>query len=104
MAKVRKCSKCDDPAVDGRRECAEHYAEYMREYRARDAKQRDSEQIEKGFRDGVARAVAFLRGRVGGSPVTGFAAAVMIERACLLPESPGVADRQKLIASMRPVL
>jgi hypothetical protein len=103
MAKAKTCSKCTDPRVDGQPFCAPHYAEYMREYRDRADKKRDNDNYYNGFRDGVAKAVATLRGKIGGSPMTGFQAAVILERSYLMPQAPGVADRQKLIASMRPI-
>jgi hypothetical protein len=90
-------------AMPNRVECREHFAEYMREYRQRETTKRDRDNYMEGFTAGVAKAIVVLRGKVGGSPVTGFQAAVILERSYIMPEAPGVAERQKLIASMRPL-
>lgn len=98
----KKCSKCSEPALEDRDICREHYAEYMREYRARDGKKRDADIHLRGFEEGLRKALDFLRKRVGSQAVTGLQAAVMVERAYLTPETPGVAERAKLIAQMMP--
>lgn len=98
----KKCSKCEEPALENRDICREHYAEYMREYRARDGKKRDSDIHLRGFEDGVRRAIDHMRIRVASSSVTGLQAAVILERAYLTPETRGVAERAKLIAQMMP--
>lgn len=102
MAKAKKCSKCEKPAMPNRPECEEHYAEYMREYRRLEATKRDQSNHIRGFEEGVRKVADLMRKKVAGSAVTGLQAAVIIERAYLTPEAPGVAERAKLIASMMP--
>lgn len=102
MAKQKKCSKCDEPALPDRDICKEHYAEYMREYRARENKKRDVESHARGFEEGVQRCIRVLREKIAGKAVDGFIAAHILTKACLTSEVPGVAERQKLIDSMRP--
>lgn len=103
MAKPKTCSKCTEPRADGQSFCASHYAEYMREYRQVSEKKRDREHYQDGFRDGVAKVIALLRGKVGGTPVTGFQAAVILEQAYIMPTAPGISERKALIDSMRPL-
>ncbi len=102
MAKAKACSKCTDPRVDGQPFCAAHYAEYQRNYRDISERKRDQSNHIRGFEEGVRKAIDFMRRRVAGSPVTGLQAAVMLERAYLTPEAPGIAERAKLIAQMMP--
>ncbi len=102
MAKAKKCSKCDEPAMPDRDICKEHFAEYMRDYRKREDKKRDQENHIRGFEEGIRRCVAVLRSKVGSRSMDGFTAAYMLEKAGLSSEVPGVAERQKLIESMRP--
>ena len=103
MSKAETCSKCAAPRVKGQPFCATHYAEYQRDYRDRAERKRDLDNFNQGFAQGVQRAIGHLRGKVGGTVVTGFTAAVILERSYLMPLVPGVAERQKLIDSMRPL-
>ena len=102
MAKLKTCSKCTEPRAEGQSFCAAHYAEYMREYRQVADKKRDRDNYHQGFQEGVAKVIATLRGKIGGTVVTGFTAAVIVERSYLMPQAPGVAERQALIETMRP--
>lgn len=102
MAKARKCQRCEKAPMEDRLLCKDHFAEYMQEYRQRDGKKRDQENHIRGFEEGLRKAVEFMRQRIASSPVTGLQAAVMLERAYLTPETPGVAERAKLIAQMMP--
>lgn len=88
--------------MDDRDICKEHFAEYMREYRTRADRKRDQANHFRGFEEGVKRCVQVLRTKVAGKPVDGFTAAWILEKACLTSEAPGIAERQKLIDSMRP--
>ncbi len=102
MPKVRKCQKCDKPPMEDRLLCKEHFAEYMQEYRQRDTKKRDSDNHQRGFEEGIRRVIRMMREKIAGKSIDGYTAAWMIEKACLTSEAPGVAERQKLIDSMRP--
>lgn len=99
---IRQCSKCYQPAMEDRNECKEHFAEYMREYRQRSDRKRDQANHFRGFEEGVTAALVFLRTKIASQPVTGFQAAAMIERGYLTPETPGVAERARLIAMVSP--
>lgn len=101
-SQLKTCSKCSLSCVDGQPFCKEHYAEYQREYRQRENKKRDTDNHQRGFEEGVKRCVRVLREKIAGKAVDGFSAAYILEKACLVSEAPGVAERQKLIDSMRP--
>ena len=100
MAKAETCSKCTEPRVKGQPFCSSHYAEYMREYRAVSESKRDRDNYQRGFQEGVAKVIATLRGKIGCTPVTGFQAAVIMERSYLMPTVN--VERQALVDSMRP--
>lgn len=106
MAKIatakKICSKCSEPAMDDRDICREHHAEQMRDYRAAENKKRDADSHQRGFEEGIKKCVEVLRTKLAGKAVDGYSAAYFLEKACLTSEAPGVAERQKLIDSMRP--
>lgn len=96
------CSNCDEPAMEDRKICRACHAEQMREYRQSENKNRDADAHQRGFEEGIKKAAKVLRTKLAGKAVDGYSAAYFLEKACLTSEAPGVAERQKLIDSMRP--
>lgn len=102
MAKTKTCSKCAEPRVDGQSLCAEHYAEYMREYRSLAEKKRGREQEHRGFEEGVRAAIEFLRTSIGDQTTTGLRAAILLDRSCLAQDQYAIVERRRLINSISP--
>ena len=97
----KTCSKCPALADKKTGMCKEHWAEYMREYRERSDGKRERAYSARGFEEGVRACVECLRTRHRDAPLTGFQAALVIERAMLDAPSFEVTNRRAAIAALR---
>lgn len=80
---------------------AKSRAEYMRNYRRMAVPQIQRKAERDGMREGIDACVKFLREKVRGRALTGFQAAVIIERAMIDAELPEVAARRRFIDSLQ---
>lgn len=101
MPQAKKCERCSEPPVEGRKLCSEHYAEYMRNYRPAANLQKEKQHRGEGFRDGVAACVRYLREQFPGTALTGLQAARNIERNVLGGESGEQKQQREFIQSLR---
>ena len=96
------CTKCSNTAMEGRSLCSEHWAEYMRDYRARAVPRRERAAHSQGFVDGVSACAAFLRVKIGDRAFTGYQVATLLEREHIAVETPEMQQRRAFIQSMQP--
>ncbi len=75
-------------------------AEYYRNYRATKAEMQEHKEAELK-RDGINRCVAYMRNKVAGQAITGYQAALMIERAMLEIELEESAMRKRFIEQLQ---
>lgn len=96
----KSCSKpgCNRDRASTHNYCAEHWAEYQREYGQR----RIKNSFEHGMRQGVEACARFLRERLGERAVSGREAAQLLLRVSQNgDETPEVAQRRAMIESLR---
>ncbi len=76
-------------------------AEYMRNYRATVKPLSERKAENNGVRSGVDRCIRYLRESVGGKAITGYVAAMMIERAMIENEPAESEARRRFVEGMR---
>lgn len=80
---------------------AKNSAEYDRNYRATVKPRNERAARQEGMREAIARCVKYFRERVAGKSITGYQAALMIERAMIEEEPAESEARRRFIDSMR---
>lgn len=75
-------------------------ADYYREYRATKAEMKENKNAELQ-KEGVRRCVEYLRTHVANQAITGYKAAMMIERALFEIELPEATARKEFIEQLR---
>ena len=96
----RKCLRkgCQRDGASTHSYCAEHWAEYQRDY----DKRRIENSFQKGIRQGVDACVRLLREQLGDRAITGRQAAQLLLRAeSNGQETPELVQRRAMIASLR---
>lgn len=79
---------------------AKQSAAYFREYRATKAAMKENKDAELQ-KEGIRRCVEYLRTHVGNQAITGYKAAMMIERALFEIELPEVTARKKFVEQLQ---
>ncbi len=76
-------------------------AEYMRQYRATTKPLGERKAANDGVKSGIDRCIRYLRESVGGKAITGYVAALMIERSMIENEPAESEARRKFVDGMR---
>ncbi len=79
---------------------AKQDAAYFREYRRTKAAMKDNREQEQ-IRRGIGRVVEYMRLQIGARALTGYQAALMIERAMLESEQQSVTARREFVEALR---
>lgn len=80
---------------------AANSAEYQRQYRKTVKPMNERKAKSEGVEEGLQKCIRYLREHIGNRALTGYQAAMMVERAMLETESFNVQARERLIDSMR---
>lgn len=106
------CEKdaCTNEVLEGRRICADHWAEYMRSYRARSGPKKERASYQRGFDEGVTSGFSagmtaclrYLRDEVGHRALTGYQVARDVEDSVTNTESAEVLARRAFLKSLTP--
>lgn len=99
-----KCSTCKDrEARKGQRNCDPCNAAAQADYRKRADRKREGAAHYRGFEEGIAICLKFLREQVGDRALTGYQSAKAIEKAVLSSESAEVLARRAFLKSLTPI-
>ncbi len=94
------CSMCKErEARKGQRSCPACHSAAQIKYREHADRKRERAAHFRGFEEGVAACVRYMREHIGERAWTGHQTARMVEKAMLSAESPEVIQRRALVAS-----